>query len=102
MIDRAMCVMQHTQAAARTVEDQALIVLTRRGEVLVLNASGTWLWERLAGGPGVGELAAGLAARYGLAPTQALTDVLAFLDSLLVVGAVVMTGDIPCGSSPVA
>ena len=92
MIDRAMCVMQHTQAAARTVEGQALIVLTRRGEVLVLNASGTWLWERLAMAQGVGELAAGLTARYSLAPAQALTDVHTFVDSLLAVEAVVITG----------
>ncbi len=99
MIDSSRQVSQHTQAAARTVEDQALIVLTRRGEVLVLNASGTWLWERLAGGPAVGELAAGLAARYALAPAQALADVQAFIDSLLAVEAVVLGGDISCGSS---
>jgi len=89
MMDSAMCVMQHTQAAARTVEDQALIVLTQRGEVLVLNASGTWLWNLLASARAVDELAASLGARYGLTPVQVLADVQAFLDSLLAVEAIV-------------
>jgi hypothetical protein len=92
VIELTRRVLQHTQAAARTVEDQTLIVLAQRGEVLVLNASGTWLWEQLAGGPAVGELVAGLAARYGLAQARALTDVQAFLDSLLAVEAAVLAG----------
>ena len=40
MIAEETCVTWHAQAAARLVDDQALIVLTRRGEVLVLNVLG--------------------------------------------------------------
>lgn len=88
MLETSRMVMQHAQAAARTVEGQALIVLTRSGEVLVLNASGTWLWELLAEAQTVGALAAQLAAQFHLGWSQAMADVQTFVASLLEVGAV--------------
>ena len=89
MMAEETCVAWHAQAAARLVDDQALIVLTRRGEVLVLNASGTWLWTLLEEGCCVRDLAGRLAARFRLTETQALADVQAFVASLLEVNAIV-------------
>lgn len=89
MMDTEMRVTWHTQAAARIVDDQALIVLTRRGEVLVLNASGTWLWNLLGEVCPVRELACRLATCFRLTEVQALADVQAFVASLLEVNAIV-------------
>lgn len=89
MIHEATRVMWHAQAAARTVDDQALIVLTQRGEVLVLNASGTWLWNQLGEACSVRDLAARLAAHFHLAEARALTDVQQFVGDLLQINAIV-------------
>ncbi len=88
MMAEETCVTWHPQAAARLVDDQALIVLTRRGEVLVLNASGTWLWNLLGEACRVCDLAGQLAARFRLTETQALADVRAFVVSLLEIDAI--------------
>lgn len=89
MIDEDVRVMWHAQAAARMVDDQALIVLTRRGEVMVLNASGTWLWNLLGEACNVRDLATRLATRFRLEEAQALADVRAFVASLLEINAIV-------------
>lgn len=89
MIDEDACVMWHAQAAARMVDGQALIVLTRRGEVMVLNASGTWLWNLLGEACNVRDLATQLAARFRLEEAQALADVRTFVASLLEINAIV-------------
>jgi hypothetical protein len=89
MIDEDVCVMWHAQAAARMVDGQALIVLTRRGEVMVLNASGTWLWNLLDEACNVRDLATRLAARFRLEEAQALADVRVFVASLLEINAIV-------------
>jgi hypothetical protein len=89
MIQEATRVMWHAQAAARLVDGQALIVLTQRGEVLVLNASGTWLWQQLEQARTVRDLATQLATRYRLAETRALADVEQFVGGLLATGAIV-------------
>lgn len=89
MIHEAMRVMWCAQAAARMVDDQALIVLTQRGEVLVLNASGTWLWNQLGEACSVRELAARLAVRFHLAEARALADVQQFVGELLRIDAIV-------------
>lgn len=88
MIDENVRVMWHTQAAARLVDDQALIVLTQRGEVLVLNASGTWLWNLLREACSIRDLAMQLAAGFHLTEARALTDVKQFVASLLEVNAI--------------
>lgn len=79
----------HAQAAARLVDDQALIVLTQRAEVLVLNASGTWLWQQLEQARTVRDLATQLATRFHLTEIQASDDVQCFLERLLEIGAIV-------------
>jgi hypothetical protein len=56
--------------------------------VLVLNASGTWLWNLLGEACRVCDLAGQLAARFRLAETQALADVQAFVASLLEIDAI--------------
>lgn len=89
MIDEDARVMWHAQAAARMVDGQALIVLTRRGEVMVLNASGTWLWNLLGEAYNVRDLATQLAARFRLEEAQALADVRTFVASLLEINAIV-------------
>ncbi len=89
MIDNDSRVTWHAQVAARLVDDQALIVLTQRGEVLVLNASGTWLWNLLEQARTVHELTTRLATRFRLTEPQASGDVQRFVANLLEVGAIV-------------
>ena len=89
MIAEETCVAWHVQAAARLVDDQALIVLTQRGEVLVLNASGTWLWNLLGEVCSVRNLTTWLAERLRLTEAQASADVRAFVVSLLEIDAIV-------------
>lgn len=90
MIDEGIRMIWHAQAATRVVDDQALIVLTQRGEVLVLNASGTWLWRLLGEACKVCDLATQLAAHFHLEPAQALADVRAFVATLLEINAIVV------------
>ncbi|HAJ38073.1 MAG TPA: hypothetical protein DCL15_20570 [Chloroflexi bacterium] len=88
MIQETTRVTWHAQAAARVVDDQALIVLTQRGEVLVLNTSGTWLWNQLEQARTVRDLTSQLATRFHLTEIQASGDVQCFLEHLLEIGAI--------------
>lgn len=88
MIQETTRVTWHAQAAARLVDDQALIVLTQRAEVLVLNTSGTWLWQQLEQARTVRDLATQLAMHFHLTEARALADVHQFVAHLLALGAI--------------
>jgi hypothetical protein len=78
----------HPQVAARAVAGQMLVVLADRGEVIVLNDTGTRLWTWIDGALSVGEIAGALAETFGIELKRAQTDALEFLESLWAVQAI--------------
>lgn len=76
----------------REVGAQALLVPTGAAVVdlnglLTLNATGRWLWERLAPGRTAADLARELAAEFDVGEAEALADVEAFVAELRRTGA---------------
>jgi hypothetical protein len=82
MLDENSVPVLHPQVAARAVDGQMLIVLADRGEVMVLNDTGTQLWTWLDGTRCIRELGNVLAATYGLEARRAQADTRDFLQSL--------------------
>jgi hypothetical protein len=78
----------HAQVAARAVAGQMLIVLADRGEVMVLNDTGTRLWAWIDGIRSVREIVGALAETYKIEVGQAEADTRGFLESLWAVQAV--------------
>jgi hypothetical protein len=64
------------------VGERSVLYHRENREALVLNASGSWLWDQLSTPRSGEELAAALQSRYKLSPEQAAQDVERFLDDL--------------------
>jgi hypothetical protein len=73
----------HPQVATRTYDGEAVIVLADQGEAMVLNESGTLLWNRIDGRRRIRELSEELAVHFGLTPAEAETDTVDFINCLL-------------------
>ncbi|MBI2952677.1 MAG: PqqD family protein [Chloroflexi bacterium] len=80
----------HPQVAARVVDDSAVIVLADVGEVEVLNAVGTFIWELIDGSRRVQEIVDAVEAEYDVGADQARRDVEEFLQTLVDTGALVL------------
>jgi hypothetical protein len=75
---------------ASTVGDRVILYNRTSRSALVLNPTGTEIWERLTGPASLADLTAALRARYpALAPEDARRDVLAFVEELTRHGALV-------------
>ncbi len=72
----------HPQVASRTVEEQAVVVLSDAGEVTVLNPVGTRVWELIDGRRSVADIADEILAEYGAAPDVVRRDVQEFVQGL--------------------
>ncbi len=66
----------------RLLDGEAVIVSPVSGEVRVLNAVGTEIWQGLADGAAIAEIESSLIAQYQLSVQQAKADVAAFLHEL--------------------
>lgn len=64
------------------VDDEVVLLDGAGGRYLVLNATGAVLWERLADGAAVGELAGVLTETWGVGAEEAAADVARFLGDL--------------------
>ncbi len=73
----------HPQVAARVVDDSAVIVLADAGEVHVLNAVGTRIWELTDGTHTIQQIVDTIVAEFEVTPQQAQTDVEEFLQTLV-------------------
>lgn len=73
----------HAQVAARVIDGETLVLLADCGEVLVLNETGTTVWERIDGRHSLAELCGLLNHHYGLPAGAADADVLGFVQDLL-------------------
>lgn len=71
----------------RVIEGQAVLVHNREGEIEVLNALGTYLWEHQ--GEPLETLVGNIAKDYEVAPDEARRDALEFYETLLVSGALI-------------
>ena len=80
----------HPQVAARTVDEAAVIVLADTGEVTVLNAVGTRIWELADGSRNIAEIIAAIEAEYEVSAEQAQQDVTVFLQRLDEAGALLL------------
>ncbi len=78
----------HPQVASRTVEEQAVVVLSDAGEVTVLNPVGTRVWELIDGKRSVGDIADAIVAEYGAAAEVVRRDVQEFMQGLVELRAV--------------
>ncbi len=84
MIDPSMPYGRCSDAEESLVGDRMMIYHRRTGRALVLNPTGSWLWQNLVKPMSAVELAECLERRYaGLSPEQARDDVIGFLQSLL-------------------
>jgi hypothetical protein len=80
--DRDTVLQLHPQVAARALDGHEIVVLSDAGEVLVLNPTGTLVWQGVEEGRSVGAIAVELSAAYGIDPASALADVRALLVQL--------------------
>jgi hypothetical protein len=89
----------HTQVAARVVDGQAVIVLADTGEVQILNAVGTRIWELIDGTRNLAGIIAAIESEFEVSSQEAQRDVEDFVQSL-VDGQVLVLQERP-GSLPV-
>jgi len=61
--------------AHRVVEGQAVIVLPRSGEIIVLNETGAVVWDLLDGEHDIQDIVQELTARFDVSPSAAQRDV---------------------------
>lgn len=66
----------------RLLDGEAVIVSPVSGEIRVLNAVGTEIWQRLADGASIAQIESSLVEQYQLSAQQAEADVTAFLHDL--------------------
>jgi len=69
-----------------------------RSRYFTLNASGRWIWQRLAGGATLGELRDALAGEFDLAPEQAWRDLLELITDLATEALIVIDGEPPAAT----
>jgi hypothetical protein len=89
-IDASTYPAPHPQVAARTVDDQAVIVLADTGEVTVLNGVGTRIWELADGAHSVAAISEVIASEYGIGASRARQDLEEFLIELVAAQAIVL------------
>jgi hypothetical protein len=68
---------------SRMVDGEAVLVDPKKGMVRVLNPAGARIWEMIDGQRTVAELAAGIAAEYGIEMSRAEADTIAFCEDLV-------------------
>jgi hypothetical protein len=73
----------HPQVAAQIVDDETVIVLADAGEVVVLEAVGTRVWELIKGLRTVQQIVDAITDEFEVSPQEAQESVQAFLETLL-------------------
>jgi hypothetical protein len=77
-------VVAHTPGVvSRMVDGEAVLVDPKKGMVRVLNPTGARIWEMIDGRRTVAELAANIAAEYGIEVPRAQADTIAFCEDLV-------------------
>ena len=77
-------VVAHTPGVvSRMVDGEAVLVDPKKGMVRVLNPAGARIWEMIDGRRTVADLAADIAAEYGIEVARAEADTIAFCEDLV-------------------
>jgi len=74
----------------RAIEELAVLIHNREGEIEVLNETGTFLWEHH--GEPLAALAEKISSDYGVTPEEARRDAIEFYETLVVSGALIPAG----------
>jgi len=72
----------HPQAAGRMIDNEAVLVLADKGEVMVLNEVGGRIWELADGTRTVADIVKAIVEEYEVSEEQALADVQEFVQEL--------------------
>ncbi len=80
-------IVRSRMAAHRVVDGQTIIVLTRTSEAMVLNATGTLVWDLSDGTRDVDAVAREVSARYEVSEEAARLDVEVLYQQLIEAGA---------------
>ena len=78
---------QASRIASRVIEGQAVVIVMDEQRLHTLNGVGTFVWTQAEKPVEVSQLAERLCSEYEVTSEQALTDVLAFTDELVRLGA---------------
>ena len=87
-MDLSTVLTKSPDAAHRTYDGQATIVLPSRAEVKVLNEVGSLVWESIDGRRTLGEILDAVLAGFDVPRAQAESDVLEFVGQLKAQGMV--------------
>ena len=82
-MDWNKCPLPHPQVAARIVDGSAVIVLADSGEVMVLNAVGSRIWQLVDGEHTLNDIANSIHAEYTVSLDEARADVETFIQKLI-------------------
>lgn len=83
----ATIVHQASRTASRVIDGQAVVIVMDEQKLHTLNDVGTFVWTQMEKRVQLGELADRVSSEYDVTSEQALTDVLAFTDELVRLGA---------------
>ena len=70
------------QVPASLLDGQGMLVSTKRGEAVVVNGVGYFIWQKLETPSTIADLANTLVAEYGISPPQAVEDVRRYIQRL--------------------
>jgi hypothetical protein len=87
-MDLSIVLTKSPDAAYRTYDGQATIVLPSRAQVSVLNEVGSAVWERIDGRRSLQEILDGIMEDFEITRDRALTDLEAFVADLRAQGMV--------------
>jgi len=87
-MDLSTILTKSPDAAFRTYDGQATIVLPSRAQVSVLNEVGSAVWERIDGRRSLQEILDGIMEEFEITRDRALTDLEAFVADLRAQGMV--------------
>jgi len=87
-MDLSIVLTKSPDAAYRTYDGQATIVLPSRAQVSVLNEVGSAVWERIDGRRSLQEILDGILEEFEITRDRALTDLEAFVADLRAQGMV--------------
>ena len=87
-MDLSIVLSRSPDAASRTYDGQATIVLPSRAEVKVLNEVGSRVWESIDGRRTLGEILDAVLAEFDVPREKATADVIEFVGALKAQGMV--------------
>lgn len=73
----------HPQTAGRVIDEEAVIILSEKSVVQVLNSVGSRIFELADGKHSVAQIIETILQEYNVQPDQGRTDVLNFLEELV-------------------